>query len=687
MKTFYLTTPIYYPNARPHVGSAYTTIVCDTIARFKRQQGYDVAFLTGTDEHGEKLERAATQAGMTPSQFVAEKRKLFVALWKRLGIELTHFIYTDRPDHVIATQRMLLRARAHGYVDKRRYEGRYCIFDERYISDNTDPVDCDICGRPAELISEDNYFFKLSAFADRLLEHYEKCPDFVQPSFRRNEVISFVKSGLRDISVSRRRVKWGIPWPDDPEQVFYVWYDALTSYMTGIGFAEGENGSAEFQKYWPADLHMMAKDILRFHAIYWPAFLMAADLPLPKAVFAHGWIYYEQDKMSKSKGNVVYPEPIVDVLGGDALRYYLLRDTTFGQDTSFSYDGLITRFNSDLANDFGNLASRTINMISRYFDSVVPAPVQIGGEADASGRAVVASLAEALESVPVLFGKYDFSGGLQKLWQLMGSVNQHITDSQPWVLARDPENRGKLANVLFLAAKALRVAVVLSYPVLPVSAEKLWKQLGQAGELRDFRIDHANWQDFLPATKLGESEPVFPRIDKAATIRKLDELMDAEREKEAAQKECKPKVDQPTPSQPEPKAEAASPAPPSAAAAPALAAAAVEPSVKISIDEFSKVDLRVGEILAAEAIPGAKKLLKLQVDIGTEVRQLCAGIAEHYKPDELIGMKVVIVANLLPRKLRGIESNGMIVAASVGPHGKPVLATFKEDVEKGARLK
>src|ERR1039458_7649582 len=279
MNKFYITTPIYYPNARPHVGNSYTTMVCDAIVRFKRQCGFDVAFLTGTDEHGEKLERAALAAGLSPQEFVAAKRPIFHNLWKALNISLTHFIYTDRPDHATSVQRMLVRARDAGYVYKKKYEGRYCIHDERYVSDSIDPVNCDVCGRPAELISEENYFFKLSAFADRLLEHYEKHPEFVQPDFRRNEVVSFVRSGLRDISVSRRRIKWGIPWPDDPEQVFYVWYDALTSYLTGIGFAEGDSGSPEFQKYWPADVHMVGKDIIRFHAVYWPAFLMAAGLP------------------------------------------------------------------------------------------------------------------------------------------------------------------------------------------------------------------------------------------------------------------------------------------------------------------------------------------------------------------------------------------------------------------------
>ncbi|PYU92179.1 MAG: methionine--tRNA ligase, partial [Acidobacteria bacterium] len=387
MKTYYLTTPLYYPNARPHVGSAYTTIVCDVLTRYKRMCGYDVAFLTGTDEHGEKLERAAADAGVSPRQFVAEKRKLFIELWKKLGIEYTHFVSTDQPDHVASVQRMLRLAQQNepGVIEKRRYAGRYCVFDEMYVSEGSEPVACPNCGRPTELISEENYFFRLSAFEERLLDYYQKHPEFVQPDFRRNEVISFVKSGLRDISVSRKRIKWGIPWPDDPEQVFYVWYDALTGYLTGIGYAQAEQGGPDFQKYWRHDasgevVHMIGKDILRFHAVYWPAFLMAARLPLPKTVFAHGWIYYELDKMSKSKGNVVYPEPIVDALdsfgapGNDALRYYLLREAPFGQDTSFSYEGLIQRYNSDLANDLGNLANRTLSLLYQQCEGKVPDP-------------------------------------------------------------------------------------------------------------------------------------------------------------------------------------------------------------------------------------------------------------------------------------------------------------------------
>ena len=736
MKKFYITTPIYYPNARPHVGSAYTTIVCDVLARYKRMCGYDVAFLTGTDEHGEKLERAAAAAGQSPIQFVAEKRKLFVQLWEKLGIPVTvypdckpdslRFIYTTHPDHERSVQRLLVRARERGFVDKRRYEGRYCVSDERYISEGTDPVNCDICGRPAELISEDNYFFKLSAFQDRLLELYDEHPEFVQPGYRRNEVKSFVKSGLRDISVSRKRLKWGIPWPDDPEQVFYVWYDALTSYMTGIGYAQGENGSPEFQKYWrnkPGEselVHMIGKDILRFHAVYWPAFIMAAypNQPemLPTTVFAHGWIYYEQDKMSKSKGNVVYPEPIVDALdsfgapGNDALRYYLLREATFGQDTSFSYEGLVQRYNSDLANGLGNLTSRTLAMILRYCERKVPDVSELNKrlrgiwdapEANASRERFVREISLAYEN-------FEFSSAAEKVSRVVAHYgDEFLAMHQPWAHAQNPEQRWFVDGVLYIALEAVRAAAVLAHPILPKATERIWALLGcteYLGKIEDQRLDQLKWGELRPGTIVGKPEPIFPRLDKAATLAKLDELAERDRERgkptvgalreaplqansaEADRNRDKPK-EKSKPMQPEttkvpevkpatsPQSPAPGPQPPTSS--PAL----------ISIEDFAKVDMRVGEVKAAERVPGASKLLKLMVDIGTEVRQLVAGLAEYYQPESLIGMKVVVVTNLQPRKLRGVESNGMIVAASADEPGRPVLVTFKEDIANGARLR
>jgi methionyl-tRNA synthetase len=781
MKTFYITTPIYYPNARPHVGSAYTTIVCDVLARYKRMCGYDVAFLTGTDEHGEKLERAAVAVGQSPGQFVAEKRELFIKLWKTLGMEVSkypypdlkpdslRFIYTDHPDHVISVQRLLRLAQKNSpsAIYKGQYQGRYCVWDERYIADGSDPVNCDICGRPAELISEENYFFKLSAFQDRLLELYEKHPEFVQPDYRRNEVKSFVKSGLRDISVSRKRLKWGIPWPDDPEQVFYVWYDALTSYMTGIGYAQGpvpsgtgqgENGNAEFQKYWrnkPGEselVHMIGKDILRFHAVYWPAFIMAAypDQPemLPTTVFAHGWIYYEQDKMSKSKGNVVYPEPIVDALdsfgapGNDALRYYLLREAPFGQDTSFSYEGLIQRYNSDLANDFGNLVNRTITMIQRYSNGQVPQPsTQPSDRRDALRSSVEADVQDYVD----LFNHFNLSRALERAWGIVNAVNGYIVHEEPWAKFRivsqpgggsvvvadagadahldfrpradTQEERDALNAALYTAADVLRIVAVLLHPVLPESTRRLWSQLGCDGALEAMQVDMVGWGQLKPGTRVGKPEAIFPRLDKAKTLEKLDELAEADRERDrptvgalreaplqtSAQadrererpKEATPQPPVPSPQSPvsykpkeasihvesEKKTEAV-PSPQSPAPSPQPLAFGA-----ISIEDFAKVDMRVGEVKAAERVPGASKLLKLIVDIGPEVRQLVAGIAEYYQPENLVGMKVVVVTNLPPRKLRGVESNGMIVAATAGEHGRPVLVTFKEDVANGAKLR
>src|SRR5437773_389728 len=438
MTKFYLTTPLYYPNARLHAGHAYTTLVSDAFARYKRLCGYDVAFLTGTDEHGEKLERAANAAGTSPQAFVAEKRAEIQKLWKLLDISYTHFIYTDRPDHTVSVQRMLRLAEKNepGVIYKAQYEGRYCVFDELYISESREPANCPVCGRPGELISEHNYFFKLSAFQDRLLKLYHEHPEFVRPDFRLNEVKSFVKSGLRDISISRKRIKWGAPWPDDPEQVFYVWYDALTGYLTGIGYGEAEGGSAEFRKYWPANFHMVGKDIIRFHAVYWPAFLMAAGLALPRSIVAHGWLLVGDDKMSKSKGNAVYAEPLAAlfesetkgvVAGSDVLRYYVLRDIPFGHDGSISYEGLIQRYNSDLANDLGNLANRTLVMLHQYCGGHVPPAASLTEQAGTVQ--LIAHYTDAFE-------RFDFSSALSSAWALISEANKFLVERQPWKLAK-----------------------------------------------------------------------------------------------------------------------------------------------------------------------------------------------------------------------------------------------------------
>src|ERR1700678_229942 len=464
---FYLTTPIYYANSRPHVGSAYTTIVCDVIARYKRMCGYDVAYLTGTDEHGVNIERAAEKAGVTPQQLVDKNEKIFRDLWKLLGITTTGFIRTTEPRHALAVQNLVRRTMrvSPDAIYKRKYEGRYCIYDNLYVSDTPEPADCQICGRPGELVSEENYFFRLSAYQQKLLDLYKNNPQFLYPDFRFNEVKSFVESGLKDISISRKSVKWGIPWPDDPEHVFYVWYDALTSYMSGIGFVDGEHDGPEFKKYWPADIHAMGKEIIRFHAVYWPAFLMAAEIELPKQIVAHGWLLFEQEKMSKSKGNVAYPEPIVKVLGNDALRYYLLRETVFGQDGNFSREALITRYNADLANGLGNLASRGLTMIDRNFQGAIPSieapPESTLWSKDDLGVTLAKNHApEAVQVAQAAFERFDFSAYVSAVWQLISQVDQFLAIAKPWSVKEQHD----LQAILYRAAETLRIAVVLAHP-------------------------------------------------------------------------------------------------------------------------------------------------------------------------------------------------------------------------------
>ena len=660
---YYITTPIYYANSRPHVGSAYTTIVCDAIARYKRMCGYDVAFLTGTDEHGVNIERAAEKLGIKPAELVDRNQQIFRDLWKLLDIQYTHFIRTTSSEHALAVQKLVRRTMKHSpdSIYKKKYEGRYCIYDNLYVSDTPEPAECPICGRPAELISEENYFFRLSAYQGRLLELYRQNPEFVQPDFRLNEVRSFVEAGLKDVSISRKSIKWGIPWPEDPEHVFYVWYDALTSYMSGIGYADGENGSAEYQKYWPADVHMIGKEIIRFHAVYWPAFLMAAELLLPKKIFAHGWLLFEQEKMSKSKGNVAYPEPIVKVLGNDALRYYLLRETVFGQDGNFSREALLTRYEADLVSGLGNLASRVLAMIENYFGGVIPErPESEGTLGWAFSQASPATLQH--------YEEFNFSLALQEIWQFISLVDGYLVNKAPWKMAADSSKRTELAEVLYNAAEAVRVISILSHPVLPHATEIIWKNLGQSGGIAAQDIEHIEWGGLSPGTHVAKPDAIFPRLD----------FKEASERIEAMEQEIR----NPGSTQP-----AAATTPASAGGVTGAAAAPTTSGTeKISIEDFSKVEMRVGLVKSAEKVAGADKLLKVMVDIGDEVRQIVAGIAMAYAPEQLVGRKVVIVANLAPRKLRGVESNGMIVAATA-PDGKPVLCTFAEDVPAGARLK
>jgi methionyl-tRNA synthetase len=758
---FYLTTPIYYVNARPHIGHTYTTIVADAIARRKRSLGIDTWFLTGTDEHGQKIERSAQQAGCTPQQFADKVSAEFRGLWDRLGLTYDDFIRTTEPRHKQSSQELFALVRDKGYIYKGSYTGQYCVFDELFV-EAPPGAPCPDCGRPTETISEENYFFKLSAFERRLLEYYDEHPEFIRPETRRNEVIAFVRGGLRDLSVSRTSVNWGIPVPGDEKHVIYVWMDALANYITALGW--GSSDPSKYEKFWPADLHLVGKEIIRFHCVYWPAFLLAAGLPLPKSVHAHGWLLFEESKMSKSRGNIVRTETILegfgalkpelpkaeqDLFGADALRYFLLREIVFGQDGSFSFDALVQRYNSDLANGYGNLVSRTLSMIGRYFDGLVPYPASSGSVAQVHSFAI--EIPRAITSFAASFDALDFSRALETAWALVAAVDGYLTANAPWKQLEgttDEQQQAHRADILYTAAEAIRIITALVYPVIPDAAARVWAQLG-LGDIRRADLKNLQWRGLQPGTKLGELSPLFPRADKE-TITRMNELEQKNTPPPASAADPAPKTATPPAPAPKPEphisrlhsladglavaiaestnetaavvaiettlresfggkisppADSAPQATPSGSEdatqlpgtptlppAPATgtvvapSAPAVAAGDKISIDDFSKVELRVAQIKVAERVPKADKLLRLEVDLGYETRQILAGIAEAYTPESLIGRKVVIVANLAPRKLRGYESNGMIVAASV-EGGKPVLAGFLEDVEIGARLK
>ena len=656
---YYLTTPLYYTNGMPHIGHTYSTIVADTIRRYKRMRGFDVCMTTGADEHGVNVERSAQKAGKSPQEYSTEIAVQWKQLWDDLGIPGDEFIRTTDEKHHRTVQWLFKRCRENGFVEKGRYTGQYCVHDNAYVADAGPGDNCPDCGRPTETVTEENYFFKLSEFQKKLLDFYAANPDFIQPESRRNEVLSFVNGGLKNISITRTTIRWGIPVPGEAPHVFYVWFDALIGYLSAVGGPDYDQ-----RGLWPADLHLVGKEIIRFHAVYWPAFLMAADLPLPEKIWAHGWLLFDSEKKSKSRGNVVRPRPIVNAIGIEPLRYYLLREIVFGQDGSFSYDALVTRYNSDLANGLGNLASRTLTMIERYFGGEIPKPgPKQGGETDAPSTAEFAN--EALTRVMHLYDRFSFSLALESIWEIVAMIDKYITVEKPWSLADKPDDRAHLATVLYTAAEGLRVVTALAHPVLPQATQKIWSQLGQTEPLSEFQLDVLSWGQLKPGTKIGKPEGIFPRVDKSETIARI----------EAMEQEPNKVPEPPT------GVTASAASAPGAAAAPAAA-----PAAKIGIEDFAKVEMRVGQVKSAERVAGADRLLQLQVDIGDEVRQIVAGLALAYKPEQLVGRKVVVVTNLQPRKLRGVESNGMIVAASL-PDGAPVLAGFLEDVPVGARLK
>ena len=756
---FYLTTPIYYVNARPHLGHAYSTIVCDAIARRKRALGIETWFLTGTDEHGQKIERSAKLAGRTPMEFATHIAGEFRGLWDRLGLTYDDFIRTTEERHKRGVQKLFATLMDCGFIYKSKYTGQYCVSDEAYVDGPPGTV-CPTCGRLTETVSEENYFFKLSAFERRLLEFYEANPGFMQPESTRKEVISFVRGGLKDLSVSRTTFDWGIPVPGDEKHVVYVWLDALANYITALGY--GSDDETKFKKFWPADMHLIGKEISRFHCVYWPAFLLAAGIEPPKCVKANGWLLFDDTKMSKSLGNIVRAETVDTVLGADALRYFLLREIPFGQDGSFSFDALVRRYNGDLANGYGNLVSRVVNMMHKYFGGVAP----VGEPETPAESALRAGAVRAIAEFAPLFDELNFSDALKCLWSLVAETDGYLTAHAPWkkpAERTDADHTALQARVLSHAAEAIRVITALVYPILPVSASKVWQQLGQ-GDLqaaaKEAFLKDLAWGGLKPGTKFGEPAPLFPRAEKDATERmeNLEKENNASAVEAASAKDAgkamphAPAATSVTPTEtasgaqrghattpttaapqdtakpvetakvhdvprdiasarlktelsaadvgekkanPDPAPQPATAGQPAPAGQPAAtgasasgqeAHAAAEPT-HITIDDFAKVDLRVAQVLVAERVPKADKLLRLEVDLGYEKRQILAGIAQYYEPEKLIGRKIVIVANLAPRKMRGLESNGMLLAASIPPDGAPVLAGFLEDVPLGAKLK